>query len=188
MISPPIGDDALAGALEILGPEIEDEGPVRNVETTLHILLHDEHRDSEVVEAPDDFEDVVGNLWGQPEARFVDEEQPWIDHHGPPHQQSLLLAARQGSRRLTHSLLKDWEHGEYLVEARADNVSIRLEERTHCEVLTHRHPGEQARILRYETHALTEHLVRSEARYFFSIKEHAPRPWVENPGQDLEKG
>src|SRR5216684_6576488 len=122
-----ISEQVLPRALEAVPAQLEDEGPVRDGQRLLRVLLHHEHRGALPVDGHDGGEDRLDHAWIETKGGLVDEQQPGMEEEGDGHLEDLLLAARE--RAGQRSALGP-EHGkalhQYLDVARHLGIAARV--------------------------------------------------------------
>src|SRR5207253_8445781 len=111
-------------------------------------LLDEQDRRALLVDRRDDLEYALDEDRGQTERRLVEEQELRPRYQCPSDRAHLLLAARHRPGLLVAPLLQAGEEVEDAVHVLTDAAAVLALERTHLEVLDHRHPREQAPPLR----------------------------------------
>jgi hypothetical protein len=92
------------------------------LEGEARVLFHQQDRHSAFVEFGDDGEDFPHELRGEPEARFVEQQQARPAHQRPGDGQHLLLSAGEAAGGLVGPFLQPGEAGEGGVDVGLDVV------------------------------------------------------------------
>src|SRR5262249_47991515 len=101
---------------------------------TRDVLLDEQDGGAIRVDGRQDLEDQLYHHRGEPEARLVEQQQPWARHEPATDRAHLLLAARQRAGELVLALAQPRKQGEDFVEPRGAAGAIA---RAQLEVLAH---------------------------------------------------
>src|SRR5262249_43040694 len=95
------------GALQRDAAVFQHVAAIRNRQSGVRILLHDQHRTTRVTQRGDLLHDARYDHGRETERWLVQQEEPWARHGGAGERDHLLLAARQRTRELSAALAQD---------------------------------------------------------------------------------
>src|SRR5919198_593120 len=125
----------------------EDIAALGDLERHEGVLLHEENRDSLLVDLLDDLEDLLDEDGREAHRRLVQHEELRASHQRPPDRAHLLLAARECPRLLASPFVEPRKERVDPLEILPDAASVRALEGAHLEILEHAHPGEESTAL-----------------------------------------
>src|SRR5690606_10873239 len=89
--------------------EVEQVGPIGDLQGLAHVLLNQEDRGPGLVQLLDQAEDLLDKVRRQAQRRLVQDEEARMGHERPGDDELLLLTAGQRAARLMQSLAEDRE-------------------------------------------------------------------------------
>ncbi len=173
-------------AVRDLAPEAHDVDVVGDAHDEVHVVLHEEHGELEVVaDLPDELAELGDLLVVQPAGGLVEEKQARLRHERARELDALLDPVRERRRREERTVAEadDVEHLERVLLTGAAPSAVRPDEH----VLEHRHRAEELDVLERPRDALAHDLERGLLEERRSVEQHVPGVRLVETRDDVER-
>ena len=165
-----IREQRVAGAFVGVAALIEHVAAVGDLEHPAGVLLDDQHRNADVVDARDALEHVVLHHRRQSGRRLVEQQHRRLHHQRACHRQHLALAAREGTGALVQPLTETRQQADDVVAPLAEVA--RPQVGAHPQVVVDREAGEDVADLRDVADAAFDELVGAAPGDVFTTEHH----------------